>query len=260
MPVKQIIAISAFFLFILLENIFPLFKNRTGRIKHGLKNIAVFAFNSLLMALLFSSLTLIVLRYSSQSEWSLVGLLSIPEPFRSISLFLLFDAWMYVWHRMNHEVKFFWRFHRMHHTDNQMDVSTAVRFHTGELIMSSLIRQLVFLLIGMDVYVLLLHEIVMMPVIYFHHSNWHLPAKLDTILRVLIVTPRMHWVHHSDYQPETDSNYGTIFSIWDRLGRSFRLRPDPENIQYGLDGFEDAKWKTLWGMFKTPLYVPPNLK
>lgn len=253
LSMKMIIPGIAFFVFLLLESLFPLFQNRKGRWIHGVKNLFVFFVNSILISLLFSTITVIVLDYSRESDWGLSGLLHMPDGLRYVLLFLLFDGWMYVWHRLNHEVKFFWRFHRMHHTDPAMDVTTALRFHTGELILSSVIRLGVFLLLGMDVRVLLVHEVVMMPVIYFHHSNWLMPEKVDRLLRSLIVTPRMHWVHHSNFQPETDSNYGTIFSFWDRIGRSFRLRKDPENIQYGVDGFEDLTWQTLPGMLRTPL-------
>jgi sterol desaturase/sphingolipid hydroxylase (fatty acid hydroxylase superfamily) len=140
----------------------------------------------------------------------------------------------------------------MHHSDPKMDVSTALRFHTGELLISSAIRLPIILLIGMNYTELLIYETIMMPVIYLHHSNFFIPDKIDRLLRLILVTPWMHWVHHSNIMAETNMNYGTIFSWWDRLVRTFLLKENPSSIIYGVLEFQDENWQTIWGMLKTP--------
>ena len=159
---------------------------------------------------------------------------------------------MYIWHVMVHRSSFLWRFHRMHHSDPNMDVSTALRFHPGEIILSTIFRWGIFLLLGVTAFDLLLYETIMLPIIFFHHSNYYLPEKVDKILRTVIVTPWMHWVHHSHIFEETNSNYGTIFSWWDRLFSTFRLREEPVTIQYGLNEIKSSNWQTFIGMLKTP--------
>ena len=163
------------------------------------------------------------------------------------------DGWTYGWHRLNHRVPFLWRFHRAHHSDAQMDVTTASRFHIGEILFSNCLRIPLILLLGIQLWELVLYETALLAVIQFHHANVGVPPRLDQLLRCFIVTPAMHKVHHSRWQPETDSNYSSLLSIWDRLFRSFRLRDDPRTIQFGLDEFARPENQTLAGILKTPL-------
>jgi sterol desaturase/sphingolipid hydroxylase (fatty acid hydroxylase superfamily) len=165
---------------------------------------------------------------------------------------LLFDCWQYWWHRINHRVPFLWRFHAVHHADAAMDATSGVRFHTLEIALSFAVRLLVLPLIGVTVPQLLLYEAMTLPIILFHHSNIRLPYRVDLALRWLIVTPWMHWVHHSRWQPETDSNYSSFLSVWDRIFGSFRLRERPQEIVQGLDGWEEREWRSLPGMLLAP--------
>jgi len=162
---------------------------------------------------------------------------------------------MYIWHRLNHEIAFLWRFHRMHHSDPAMDVTTALRFHIGELIISSFLRFGIIILLGMTTFEIILYEMIMLPIIYFHHSNFFLPYQWDKRIRTVFITPWMHWVHHSNIKEESNTNYGTIFSWWDRLAKTFKIRKDPKEIIYGVEGLSDPHWQTIVGMLKTPLGV-----
>ena len=137
-----------------------------------------------------------------------------------------------------------------------MDVTTALRFHTGELVFSSLLRFAVVPLLGMNLWQLIFYEIILLPIIQFHHSNVNLPESWDRCLRTIIVTPNIHRVHHSRWQPETDSNYSSIFSFWDRVFGSFRRRDDPHTLQYGLYTYDAEEWQTIRGMMKTPFLTP----
>ena len=173
-------------------------------------------------------------------------------------ILLLFDLWQYTWHRINHRVRFLWRFHSVHHVDADMDASTAVRFHPVEIMLSFLARTVVMSLLGMSVGQMLLYESILLPVILFHHSNIKIPERSDRALRWLIVTPYMHWVHHSERQPETDSNYSSLLSVWDRIFRSFRLRPDPERIVLGLDSYPEVNWRSIRGSLMMPFMTLPT--
>ena len=140
----------------------------------------------------------------------------------------------------------------MHHSDREMDVTSAARFHIGELIFSSVLRLGILPLLGMELWQLILYEVMLLPVIQFHHSNVYLPERWDRLLRTIIVSPNMHRVHHSRIRLETDSNYSSVFSFWDRLARTFRRRENVEEIKFGLVEFDDAKRQTILGMLRTP--------
>lgn len=168
---------------------------------------------------------------------------------------LLLDFWTYWWHRLNHRIPFLWRFHSVHHTDPKMDVTTASRFHFGEIILSSILRIPVLLLIGAEIWQLAIYEAMLFAVVQFHHANIVLPDWLDRFLRIVIVTPAMHKIHHSRIQKETDSNYTSLFSWSDRVFGSFRLREGQEDmrgINFGLDDHDSAEKQSVWGMLKTP--------
>jgi sterol desaturase/sphingolipid hydroxylase (fatty acid hydroxylase superfamily) len=177
---------------------------------------------------------------------------ALPLWFRAVVVFLLFDLWMYWWHRSVHRVPFMWRFRRMHHTDPAMDATTALRFHPGELALSWIFRCLVFVLLGMNLVMLAFYESVLLVNIFFHHSNIHLPPRIDRSLRHVIVTPDMHRVHHSNVGREVNSNYSTMFSWWDRIFHSYREREDTRTITFGLRILREPFWQTLRGMLYTP--------
>jgi sterol desaturase/sphingolipid hydroxylase (fatty acid hydroxylase superfamily) len=164
---------------------------------------------------------------------------------------------MYLWHRANHAIPFLWRFHRMHHSDTEMDVTTATRFHLGEHVGASTLRAGLIPLLGFEVWELIIYDTLLIAVTMLHHANISL-GRCDRWLRWLIVTPDMHKVHHSSWRPETDSNYSTVFSVWDRLAGSFRIRADPKTLRYGLSDFSEPGWQTVWGMLRTPFVLPPK--
>lgn len=224
-----------------------------GRLRHGAKNLALGVFNALLTGLVFVALWWKASEWAQEHRFGLLNWLSLPDGMRVIGAFLLFDAWMYGWHRLNHRIPFLWRFHRTHHSDPQMDVTTANRFHLGEIFLSSILRVPVIVLLGMQLWELALYEAAMFTVVQIHHANIALPSWLDRGLRALIVTPFMHKVHHSRWQPETDSNYSSLFSFWDRLFGTFRLREDPTTVQFGLAEFDEPKHQSLPGLLATPL-------
>ncbi len=239
-------------LLLVLETWIPLLSGRTGRLRHGIRNVAMGLLNGVVTGVLFSTATLVVIDMAKKRGLGLLHWIVAPIWMETLLALLLFDLWMYLWHRANHGVPFLWRFHRMHHSDPMVDVTTALRFHLGELTFSSILRLWVVVLLGLGFRQLLLYEMALLPITRLHHSNVALPETWDRLLRGLIVTPNMHRVHHSDDPSETNSNYSSIFSFWDRLAKTFRLR-DPLTLRYGLDEFQEKRWQTFQGMLTTPL-------
>ena len=239
------------------ESCFPFYAGFTGKVKqrlrHDAKNLAFGLVNAALLVLLFSAALAAVSTWTASRGFGLVNLVAWPPVAKIFLLFVLFDLWMYVWHRANHEITFLWRFHRMHHSDPDMNTSTALRFHPGEMLLSASARLAVLPLLGMTLWNLALYEMVFLPVIFFHHSNLSLPRRLDRGLLAVVVTPAMHRVHHSRWRPETNSNYGSVFPYWDVLARSFRLRDDAHTVDLGLDGTDSHAWQSVAGMLQTPL-------
>lgn len=231
----------------------PLFQQGwPDRAWHGLRNLVLAGVNSAITAIAFTGLWASAAQLAEERSLGLAHWAGLEGWPRTLATVLLLDAWTYIWHRMNHRVSFLWRFHRTHHSDVQMDVTTASRFHFGEILLSNCLRIPIILLIGLRLWELALYEAMLLAVIQFHHANIGLPNTADRVLRCLIVTPAMHKVHHSRWQPETDSNYSSLLSVWDRLFRSFRLREDPRTIRFGLEGFDGREHQTLTGLLKTP--------
>jgi len=235
-----------------LEGFFPHFKGRFNRYKHAVPNLVLGGINGIFYSFLFAGLTILIINWSNTNPFGILNFEGIPLSIKGIFAFLLFDLWMYLWHRANHRITFLWRFHRVHHTDPDMDATTAIRFHPIEIILSSFFRLAVITIIGMDFIHLFIYEISMQPIILFHHSNIGLPEKQDRLLRSLIVTPNMHRVHHSQEGFDFNSNFASIFSFWDRLFGTFKREKDTIVIKLGLKILKGEKWQKLWGLLITP--------
>jgi sterol desaturase/sphingolipid hydroxylase (fatty acid hydroxylase superfamily) len=237
----------------------PFFGHCEGRVRHAGRNLAIALFNTLILATAFFIVTASVARWTEQSQFGLLNALGLDGPMRLVLAMLLLDGWMYVWHRANHTIPFLWRFHRMHHSDRQMDVTTATRFHLGEHVGASVLRLGLIPLVGFEIWNLVLYDALVIAVTQFHHADISI-GRCDRWLRLLFVTPYMHKIHHSDWRPETDSNYSTVLSLWDRLAGSFRMRSDPKTLVFGLNEFTEPRWQTWWGMMKTPFVEPSPSK
>lgn len=248
---KRAVPLALLALFWCWETWRPFFGQKEGRLLHAGRNLTLAIVNTVVLGLLFGYVTVAVTGWTAQRQLGLLNNLGIDRPIRFGLGLVLLDGWMYVWHRANHSVPFLWRFHRMHHTDRHMDVTTATRFHLGEHLGSSVLKLGLIPLLGFEVWHLLFYDTLVIAVTQFHHADISL-GRWDRWLRLVIVTPDMHKVHHSDQQPETDSNYSTVLSVWDRLLGSFRTRHDPSGIVFGLGEFTDLGWQSVIGMLKTP--------
>jgi sterol desaturase/sphingolipid hydroxylase (fatty acid hydroxylase superfamily) len=260
MEQSQVLATIIGLVFLMLiEQAHPFFDFFKGSIKekgkHLIANMALGLTNAIIITVIFVGAWLWASNWAYEHQFGLLNWMlaaGFPSWMHTLGAVLLLDFWMYLWHLMNHKIPFFWRFHRVHHADPNMDVTTASRFHTGEIVFSSLLRIGVILVLGVYLWELLLYETMMFAVVQFHHANIALPEKLDQTLRTIIVTPGMHKVHHSRWQPETDSNYSSLFSIWDRLGRTFRLHNPLGELRIGLDEFDAEEDRKVTGLFTMP--------
>ena len=256
MAIKPLLIFLTLTAIFALEGAFPHYKNRSHRIHHAFSHLLTAVFNGLLTRLVLAGLTIQALDWGARERLGLVQALQVPFYLKTAIVFVLFDIWMYFWHRANHRIRFFWLFHRAHHADTDMDTTTALRFHPGELVLSTFIRMPVLILLGMSFAELVLFETLLNTATLFHHSNLAIPEKWDRLLRTVMVTPNMHRVHHSVAIGETNSNYTSLLSVWDRLFRSFRKRKDTLAITLGLPSFREEKWQKLWGFLVTPFADP----
>ncbi|HTI71815.1 MAG TPA: sterol desaturase family protein [Candidatus Limnocylindria bacterium] len=228
------------------------FASHRDRLVHASRNWLMAVFNSLLVASCFSAIWLWASHWSADHHFGLWRMFTFPVPFTAIASLLLLDLWTYAWHRLNHALPFLWRFHRMHHSDLHMDVSTANRFHFGEIAFSSVLRIPLILILGLDFWQLVVYETALQFVVQLHHANVTLPRGWETVLSMILVTPMIHKIHHSRVPAETDSNYASLFSFWDRLFGSFRRRESMEGIEYGLAGFDAENRQNIAGLLNTP--------
>jgi sterol desaturase/sphingolipid hydroxylase (fatty acid hydroxylase superfamily) len=252
MDIKTIILIALLSILFALEGLFPHMKDRKRRIAHGFPHVLTAVLNGALTRFMLAGITMRAISWSGAHSLGLMRMVDLPPALRVVATFILFDIWMYYWHMANHRVPLFWRFHRAHHSDIGMDATTALRFHPGELILSSFIRLPVIVLIGMNFSELVLFEVMLNSSTLFHHSNVALQEKWDRMLRVLFVTPNMHRIHHSVERGETNSNFTSLLSLWDRLGRTFSIREDTRTITFGLPSFREEGYQRLRGFLITP--------
>jgi len=252
MDLKPILIFCALAMIYVCEGLFPHFPGRIARAKHAFPHVVTALLNGLLTRLFLTGMTITVMDWAAAREFGLRGVLGISGMARTVLALVLFDLWMYVWHRANHRIAFLWRFHRAHHSDIAMDTTTALRFHPGELILSSCIRLPVLVLINMSFSELVLFEVLLNLSTLFHHSNLAIPRTWDRRLSLVLVTPDMHRVHHSVERQETNSNFTSLLSLWDRLAHTFRTREDTGNIRLGLPLFREEKYQHLAGFLVTP--------
>lgn len=259
---SQITAAICLALLLVAESVAPFFieQRRSWRrlLQHDLRNLSIGGFNALMPATLFTGLLSLVDAEAKACNFGLLRQLSEPAWLQTACAILLLDLWMYWWHRINHAVPFFWRYHRVHHGDPSMDASSGVRFHPGEIFLSGLVRLAVVPLLGISFSQVMLYQAILLPVVLLQHANVRLPRLLDFgFARAgLLVTPAMHRVHHSRQREETNSNYASVLPIWDRLFGTLSIRQNVAQIEFGLDELASSQSQTLAGMIKTPFTQP----
>ncbi len=242
--------IAAGVLLWIIEGLNPCFSRQKRRALHAKLNLSMAVLN--LLILLPSGILMAFMLEWSKNAWPGIGMLALPPALEAIVIILLIDLWMYVWHRLNHETAFLWRFHSVHHSDASLDVTTSWRFHFLEILFSELLRLPLFMLMGAGIEHLLLYSLFMTPVIEFHHSNISISPALDRLARLIIPSPMMHRLHHSRLRSEHDTNYGSMLSIWDRLFGTFLMRDNLDDLRLGLDLESDTDKQRLVALLKRP--------
>lgn len=202
-------------------------------------NLTLVILNTLLMRFTFPLLAVGWAIQVEANNWGLLALFTLPVLGKVLLAILLLDLIIYWQHRLFHRIPWLWRLHRLHHSDLDFDVTTGLRFHPGEIIVSMLIKLGAVTVLGAPAIAVLMFEIILSSSSLFEHANLRLPKPLDRMLRVLIVTPDMHRIHHSVLPAETNSNYGFSFSFWDRVFRSYRHSPRDGQLamRIGLEQF-----------------------
>lgn len=197
-------------------------------------------------------------RWAQATGFGLFHRIEAPAGVEAALAWLLLDLGMYALHRGLHELRWLWPLHRVHHSDVEFDVTTGLRFHPAELLLSQLFRLGLVALLGASLAAVLAYELVLAAFLLFEHANLRLPARLERTLRTVLVTPDMHRTHHSVHRDERDSNYGNVLCIWDRLFRSYTpaARDAPRQMRIGLPEFRVPPQQTLRALLTQPLGRP----
>jgi len=211
-----------------------------------LNNIALLIVNIIVVRLIFPTATIGMVIFVNEQGWGLFHYFNMPFWITTIASIIILDFVVYLQHVLVHAVPLFWRLHRLHHTDQDYDVTTGTRFHPIEIFLSMFVKFGVIIILGPSILAVIIFEIVLNVMAMFNHSNVNIPLKLDAIIRLFFVTPDMHRVHHSVEVDETNCNYGFSLSLWDRIFGTYLAQPKAGhiNMTIGLRGFEDKKVST----------------
>lgn len=247
-----LITILLFLALLALERALPL--RRTARALAGrlMVNLALSAMTFAVAMFVVRPAALQSIAWSAEKPFGLLRLIAAPAWVQWVAAFLLLDLSFYYWHVLNHRVPFLWRFHNVHHFDPDLDVSTGFRFHFGEVAMSAAFRIIQAAMIGPTLGQFVAYEILFQAHTLFEHANLRLPAGIERALNLVVVTPRMHGIHHSQFRNETNSNYSVVFSCWDRVHRSLCLNVPQGQITIGVPGYSAPADNGLWNALVAP--------
>ena len=250
-----IILMGVFLVLFAVEKLFPLRESRARFVARLIVNASVSVLAFGVAALVVRPTALRALNWASGQPFGLSHLVPLPPWAQFLIAFVLLDLSFYYWHQMNHRFPFLWRFHNVHHIDPALDVSTAFRFHFGEVLLSTLFRVAQVSLIGMSFATFAIYELVFQSNTLFHHSNLRLPIRMERWLNKVLVTPRMHGIHHSQVRSETNSNYGVVFPWWDRWHKTLGLNVSQAKIEIGVPAYSLPGDNGIW-----PAVIMPFVK
>jgi len=236
-------AVGIFLALALWEVLAPRRTLSVGRRRRWPSNLGILLVDAALVRLLIPIAAVGMAVVAAQRGWGLLNITPWPAWLEALIGFFVLDLAIYGQHVAFHKLPILWRLHRMHHADLDIDVSTGLRFHPIEIVLSMLIKIAVVILIGAPALAVVLFEVVLNATSMFNHSNASMPSWLDRIVRLLVVTPDMHRVHHSIRRHETDSNFGFNLPWWDRVFGTYRAEPEAghEGMTIGLPIFRDRR-------------------
>ena len=236
----------------------PLRRRVEPDIRHGVRNLAIAGAGALTMVLVESPIVQPLARLVEQRQWGVLGTLQLPVWAQAAVGLVLMDYTFYVWHVLLHRAPFLWRFHAVHHVDLDLDTSTALRFHFGELFLSVPWRAAQVAIIGLSPATFGIWQVWFALCVMFHHSNLGLPIHWERRINRILVTPRMHGVHHSDRPEETNSNWSSGLTVWDWLHGTLRLDVPQEEIQIGVPAFQNPDSVVLPKLLRMPFQNQPD--
>ncbi len=239
-------------LFLLLEFKFSYRTPSVSKSRRWFANLPLSIINGAVYHACYFTVIMGVIVLAADNQLGLLNSLSLPWWLQTALGIIILDFFIYIWHLLNHEVPFFWRFHRVHHSDMNMDVSTSNRFHLGELMLSGLLRLAVVYTFGISLTTYFLFEILVNLSIQFHHSSIRISPVFEKFWMLLLVPPSMHRIHHSVKIGERDSNYGVLFSIWDRLLGTLTSGIAQEQIVIGIGSHRNFERLNLWHLMIMP--------
>lgn len=249
---RTAILMSGLLLLWIIEGMAPRFRFAQSRYKHAGTNL----FFTLTTVIVNTGLAFLIVKaslWTSAQRFGLLYLTALPLWLHTILALLMLDfigAWLIHW--VQHKTGWMWQFHKIHHIDTQIDATTALRHHPVESLFRVIALFIAIVTMGVPFWMVMFYQSLSALMSQFNHANIHLPKWLDNTLSWIIVSPDMHKVHHSHYQPQTDANYANIFSIWDRLFGTFVKVPDTLSIRYGLDEYQDARYQEIGTLLKVP--------
>jgi sterol desaturase/sphingolipid hydroxylase (fatty acid hydroxylase superfamily) len=250
--ITAVVIAVTFALMLLCESLSPLRQSREPKLRRIARNLGTAGISLAAMTLLQAPLLVPVSRWTMENRVGLLNLVGWPAWVEILVAIVLLDYTLWWWHRANHQVPFLWRFHLPHHVDRDLDTSTALRFHFGELTLSIIYRAGQIMVIGTNPLILWLWQTILFASILFHHSNVRLPGSLERWLVLLIVTPRMHGIHHSHRMNETNSNWSSLFSCWDYLHRTLLLNVPQRDVTIGVPAYQKPEDVTVGKVLSIP--------
>jgi sterol desaturase/sphingolipid hydroxylase (fatty acid hydroxylase superfamily) len=242
--------------FLILELLVPYRQITVSKLKRWINNLALTLFNTILIKLIFSAAILGTATYTEVHKLGVLHMIQAPAWLKILLTVAFMDFVLYVWHLLNHEVPLLWRFHRVHHSDLNMDVSTATRFHFGELAISAIIKICLIFFLGASIQGVLIFESALVLCAQFHHSSLKIPEWFEKIFLFLFVPPSMHRIHHSVIIRERDTNYGTIYSLWDRFLGTLLMNVDQAKIRIGVGPYQNPDKLNLHRLLVMPFTRP----
>ena len=263
-PIVRIGAFASVFMLMALWEVLAPRRERSVRMGYRwFNNLGVVVLNAALVRVLFPAAAVGTALFVEAQGWGLLQLLEVPYWLMIVIAVLVLDFAIWAQHVFFHAVPLLWRLHRMHHADLDFDITTGLRFHPVEILLSMLIKAGVIVMLGAPALAVLIFEVLLNATSMFNHGNVRLPKPLDRVLRWIVVTPDMHRVHHSWHPSETNSNFGFNLPWWDRIFGTYRAQPRDGHIAMtiGINLFRDPRElrldRMLWQPFRGPTHSYP---
>ncbi len=246
------IALVTFGVLVYLENRRPLRRRTESKPVRYVRNLAIAGITAIVLSVAETPVTSRLTKLIQKRKWGLLKFIRLPRWLEIPLAIVLLDYTLYVWHVLTHRLPFLWRFHVVHHIDLDLDASTALRFHFAEMIVSVPWRAAQIVVIGVSPLSFAAWQAFLFPSILFHHSNVRLPKDVEKFLSYLIVTPRMHGIHHSIVEEETNSNWSSGLAIWDRLHGTLETDVPQDKIIIGVPTYREPDEVGLTKIMKMP--------